>query len=207
MTIATLGAEFMLDLIAVSFPYVKIGTAMNTMSAKSSIRRRSLSALAGGALLFSLVTPVLTAHADDNGWVKRDPSCSCQGIASSGDGSKLAGFVNGGKIVTSSDYGATWTAHETNRNWTGIASSADGTKLVATVEGGQIYTSADSGVTWTAHDSIRPWFGVASSADGTKLVAIVNPGQVYTSVDSGTTWTPRESSRAWRSVASSGDGT
>ena len=131
--------------------------------------------------------------------------------ASSADGTKLVAAVSGGRIYTSTDSGATWTARDSNRNWTIVASSADGAKLAAVAFNGQIYTSVNSGATWTARDSVRAWTSVASSADGTKLVAGVQGGRVYTSTDSGVNWTVRNPvasvNRSWRSVASSADGT
>ncbi|VTU34839.1 putative protein related to plant photosystem II stability/assembly factor [Variovorax sp. PBL-H6] len=129
-------------------------------------------------------------------------------VVFSADGSKLAASVFDGQIYTSTDSGASWTAHESDRAWQSIASSADGTKLVA-ADGrlGQIYTSTDSGVSWTARDSGRRWSSVASSADGSKLVAAPEQnGQLYTSTDSGVSWTARGPSRSWTSVASSADG-
>jgi hypothetical protein len=100
-------------------------------------------------------------------------------MGSSSDGSKLAAFVLGGQIYTSTDSGVTWTARDSNRSWSSMASSADGSKLIACA--GQIYTSTDSGVTWTPRDTDRSYYAVASSADGTKLVACVYGGRIYTS--------------------------
>ena len=74
-------------------------------------------------------------------------SKSWQAIASSSDGTKLAGtafepiYVSSAtEICTSSDAGVTWTAQASGTLWSGIASSSDGNKLAATVSGGQIYT-------------------------------------------------------------------
>jgi hypothetical protein len=127
--------------------------------------------------------------------------------ASSADGSKLVAAAYNGKIYTSADSGATWTARESDRDWYAVASSAAGTKLAAAVFGGYIYTSADSGVTWTAGNTGSNWISVASSDDGTKLVACPSSGPIYTSADSGATWTARTTSRTYKGVASSADGT
>ncbi|MGA2656455.1 MAG: hypothetical protein ABSH34_02945 [Verrucomicrobiota bacterium] len=119
---------------------------------------------------------------------------------------------SGGQLYTSTDGGATWTAHltDTNRLWRCVGSSADGTRLVAGVYGGQVYTSTNSGAAWTARmtGTNRNWWSVASSADGAKLVAVENPGLIYTSTDSGATWTARmtDADRSWLAVASSADG-
>jgi photosystem II stability/assembly factor-like uncharacterized protein len=128
------------------------------------------------------------------------------GVASSSDGVKIVAVAFYDKIYTSTDSGATWTPHESNRQWQAVASSADGVKLVAVVRGGQIYTSTDSGLTWTPRESDRNWSAITSSADGVRLVAGVYNGQLYTSADSGVTWIPRESDRAWAGVASSANG-
>ena len=128
-------------------------------------------------------------------------------IASSADGTKLAGAAQNEQIYTSTDSGVTWTARDASRNWNNIASSSDGTKLVAAVYNGQIYTSTDSGVTWTARENNRKWFSLASSADGSTLVAGVDNGFIYTSTDSGVTWTQRASSLSWQGMATSADGT
>jgi ligand-binding sensor protein len=118
-------------------------------------------------------------------WTLRTGSLLWLSVASSADGTKLVGVVNGGQIYTSADSGVTWIARASSQNWEAVASSADGVNLVATVQGGKIYTSKDSGETWTAHDSDRNWFAVASSADGIRLLAAVSNGQLYVSGDGG----------------------
>ena len=138
-----------------------------------------------------------------------DSSRSWYVVASSSNGAKLVATVNGGQIYTSTNYGATWTARDSNRGWFGVASSSDGTKLVATVTGGQIYTSVNSGVTWTARASSLGWRDVASSSNGSILAATVYGGQIYTSTDSGVNWKARmtDSNRNWVGITLSSDGT
>lgn len=184
------------------------------MLQRLKFRRSNLShfsILIVAALLYSLLTPPMSANADVGAWTKLNLNCSCQSIASSSDGSKLVTADNsgatGGHIFTSTNYGATWTTRESARNWIALASSSDGIKLVAAVQEGLIYTSTDSGATWTARDSVRRWSGLASSSDGSKLVATVEGGWIYTSTDSGATWTARDSVRNWTAVTSSSDGT
>jgi hypothetical protein len=141
-------------------------------------------------------------------WMPRDSRRDWRALASSADGSKLVAADADGRIYTSTDSGASWTARESgNRNWYAMASSADGSKLVAAVSFGRIYTSSDSGVNWTARESSRNWYEVASSDDGSKLVAVVRGGYIYTSTDGGASWTERHSPQRWQSVASSADGT
>ena len=148
-------------------------------------------------------------------WTERTDagSRSWIGIASSGDGAKLAAVVNGGYVYTSTDSGATWTERTVagSRAWRRIASSYDGTKLAAVVNAGYVYTSADSGATWTERTAAgsRNWICIASSSDGVKLAAGTCTGYIYTSTDSGATWTEQTASgsRCWYAVACSSDGT
>ncbi|MFM8880598.1 MAG: tandem-95 repeat protein, partial [Verrucomicrobiota bacterium] len=156
------------------------------------------------------IIPVVDTLAGVN-WISRSASGSraWQAIAASANGSKLAAAVDGGKIYTSSDSGATWSAGgSSDRNWQAIASSADGAKLVAVVDAGQIWTSTDSGANWaaSANAGTRNWKSVASSADGQNLVAADYSGKLYTSVDGGVTWGARDSARPWYAVASSSSG-
>ena len=142
------------------------------------------------------------------------PSANWQSVASSSDGSHLVVAIDGGRIYTSADSGASWTeqAGAPSEYWSSVASSSDGIHLVAVVYyGGQIYTSADSGASWTAQAGApsEHWSSVASSSDGTHLVVVSYEGPVYTSADSGVSWTAQAGapSEAWTSVASSSDGT
>ena len=132
-----------------------------------------------------------------------------QSLASSSNGQKLVGVVDGGRIFTSSEAGLNWVARDTLRNWQDVASSADGAKLVAVVQGGLVYTSADSGATWTprAGAGYSAWSSVASSADGSAIVATVSAGKIYSSSDSGATWISRATDLNWSDIASSNDGT
>jgi hypothetical protein len=130
-------------------------------------------------------------------------------VASSADGTKLAGCVYSGQIYTSTDSGATWTARAAglgNQWWFSVASSADGTKLVACQLNNKIFTSTDSGATWTARGNNGSWVSVASAADGVMLMACQFPGSyLYTSADSGATWTARRLG-GWTGGALSADG-
>ena len=177
---------------------------------------------------FSAVAPNAVKHASSLPWTS---------VASSADGTNLVASEAStlGRIWTSSDAGATWTARGTTGSWKAVASSADGTKLAAASDsgssygGGHIYTSSDSGVTWTvSNTNFLPWTSLASSADGTKLVAtalgytldqtgfsngfpiitnvIIVPPGCYRSSDAGATW-KLDSGQVGTAVASSADGT
>ncbi len=84
---------------------------------------------------------IYTSPDGGTNWIARNSSGTHDwvGLISSSDGSKLAAISD--QIYTSFDFGATWTAHETNRVWTAIAGSADLTRMVTTVFPGRIYTS------------------------------------------------------------------
>ena len=134
-------------------------------------------------------------------------------VASSADGTKMAGVDVGGFICTSTNSGTSWITNNAPAvSWYSIASSTDGAKLVA-VGGnglGPIYVSTNSGVIWLP--TIAPsnnWRSVASSADGTKLVAgCSGTNSIYVSTNSGNTWMTASTptNKQWV-VASSADGT
>ncbi|MBI3429180.1 MAG: hypothetical protein HY050_03795, partial [Actinobacteria bacterium] len=46
-------------------------------------RLGSVATIVAGVILILLFSPIAKAKADDAHWTKRDPSCSCQSIASS----------------------------------------------------------------------------------------------------------------------------
>ena len=130
-------------------------------------------------------------------------------MASSADGTKLAGAIYGGAIIVSINSGATWSLSGAgNYNWSSIASSADGTKLVGAVYNGQIYSSVNSGATWAVlgNSPSLAWYSVASSSDGAKLAAVVNNGPIYVSANSGGNWTAQATTAYWTAITSSSDG-
>jgi hypothetical protein len=127
-------------------------------------------------------------------------------VSLSSDGKYAMAPGYGNQILTSSDYGNSWTARDSVRNWLRGAMSSDGKFQAATADSGQVYTSSDYGVTWTARDSNRSWIDVAMSSDGKYMTATVASGQIYTSSDYGVTWTARDSNRSWYFVAMSSDG-
>jgi photosystem II stability/assembly factor-like uncharacterized protein len=162
-----------------------------TLFSKKSKTKNIFLGILSISLLSSLTFSAATAS--EAGWRLLSGSCSCSYIAMTPDGSTIiggeaTGWVGGGRLMTSKDFGNTWTIRDTYRYWTGVATSSDGVRLVAVAQDSQIMTSADSGKTWSAHETKRPWLGVASSSDGSKLVAIVEPGLIYTSNDYGVTW-------------------
>ena len=87
-------------------------------------------------------------------------------LASSADGTKLAGVEAGSYIYISGDAGASWTKRGVVAAWTSIAMSSDGTVLAATATGGKIYTSSDSGTSWSARNGAgsRLWTSIAMNS-------------------------------------------
>ncbi|MDD4307949.1 MAG: cadherin-like beta sandwich domain-containing protein [Thermoplasmata archaeon] len=133
-------------------------------------------------------------------------------IASSEDGIKLAGAMNG-YIYTSIDGGEHWIERQNvgSRNWSSITISNDGTRIVASVNGGYVYTSIDGGETWIERTNAgnRNWSSITSSSDGMKIAAANgNNGYIYTSADGGETWVERTNlgQHNWVSTDSSADG-
>ena len=117
------------------------------------------------------------------------PSNFWGSIASSADGTKLMGVVNGGLFYKSTNSGASWAPiNIITINWCSVASSADGNNLVAGSQNDAIYTSTDSGVNWNykARPLLFGLHSLASSADGVKLIA--GGASVFTSTNAGTTW-------------------
>ena len=151
-------------------------------------------------------------------WITRDVSVrQWQTLASSADGTKLAGSVSypgytSNYVYTSTDSGITWAAKANAGNlyWTSISSSANGNKLLAGTYNNYLTTSADSGATWSQVTSagIRYWPSVTSSADGTKLAAVASGGNIWLSTDSGVTWATSSSAgvRPWNYITASSDG-
>jgi hypothetical protein len=111
-------------------------------------------------------------------------------ITSSSLGQYLAAPIFNGQILTSLDYGVSWTARASiSTTWKCIESSSDGTKLAAVSNGagtGTMYTSSNSGISWTKQTNNLPatanWSCITSSGYGTKLAAAVSGGRIYTGV-------------------------
>ncbi len=139
-------------------------------------------------------------------------------VASSADGSHLVAAYLGSSadLVTSSNYGVTWTDRAHSGNWAALASSSNGQYLIAAQAyslknggNGEIYISNDYGVTWTQLNvggAPEYWASVASSSDGSHLVAAQNGGDIFTSINYGAAWVDQGYSGDWQSVALSADG-
>ena len=130
-------------------------------------------------------------------------------IASSSDGTRLAGAVQSGYIYTSTDSGKSWITCTAAgvRYWTAIASDSTGLKLLALVNGGSRYLSVDGGATWvripnpldgvvdgTDYTNSYVWLSAASSSDGSKLISMTHYGEIWMSLDGGTNWSETSAS-------------
>ncbi len=136
---------------------------------------------------------------------------STAGAGTTSGGQFQNAVVLNGQIYTSSDFGVTWTARDSNREWTGVGISADGQYQGAADRVGTLYTSSDFGVTWISRESSRDWTDIDVSGDGQYMTAVGGTGvgvdqQIYTSSDFGVNWTGRDSNRAWEWVSISSTG-
>lgn len=135
-------------------------------------------------------------------------------LAISANGALVAGVINGGNIIVSTNSGASWTSKVLTGGWQSISSSYSGQKLVAVINGTGIsgigiYYSLDGGASWSPSTAASAdWYSVASSADGNKCAAVVYGGKISTSTNSGATWQSQSGSPTtnWTSITSSADG-
>jgi hypothetical protein len=133
-------------------------------------------------------------------------------LASSSDGSRVAGVVSDGALIYSTNSGQAWQQANapSTASWTSIASSASGSLLAACVTGGGVYTNSLSSFTNFNATSLgaNSWDAIASSANGSNLVAVVNGARIHTSTNDGFSWVTQNGPPItnWISVASSADG-
>ena len=131
-------------------------------------------ALAGMSTIF-IWKPVVT-HALST-WTQHPvPGVANWGkVVTSVDGTKVAGFVSGGYVYTSSDSGQTWSERTGlgKRSWGAAAMSADGRVIaaVAPTNSNQFFISTDSGATWNTTESGPFYFKV--------YCATRTPGKIY----------------------------
>ncbi len=156
-------------------------------------------------------------------WTERLSSSSqvWTGLASSGDGTRLAaaGYninsirnTSAGNLWGSTDSGQNWglRSGQSKIDWRRLAMSGDGSVMVAAAYFDGVLTSADQGITWSPKVDLK--LGILESvtvSTDSSLIAAVASGSVWTSTDQGQNWTyrsgiPRHSST--RSLACSSDG-
>lgn len=172
--------------------------------------RLTLAEQVGGIWTLNLSGAVWTERLGSNSLVWR-------GLASSGDGTRLAainstGFYSPGNLWTSTDSGQKWGLRtgKSAIDWRGLTMSGDGSFVAAAAGASGVLTSLDQGGTWSPRMDVQ--LGnvevLTMSIDGSLMVAVAG-GRVWTSTDQGQRWTccsslPRHSGS--RSVACSSDG-
>jgi hypothetical protein len=136
------------------------------------------------------------------------PNGAIYAVAINESGQYQTSAINGGPILTSSDYGVNWTVRLNNyQSWIRIALSSSGQYQTAVTNGSQIWTSSDYGVTWTARADGRNWYGISLSSTGQYQTAVAYSGnQIWTSSDYGVSWSVRADGRSWYSVSLSSTG-
>lgn len=198
------------------FTWTQTGAPSNAwVSIASSADGNKLAALAQ-------VTPspdFYTSSDAGNTWnTNASPYSRWSELACSADGNTLVACGNPGTILTSTNFGNSWTITNLNAFLISAAASADGNRLMvvgASGGTGTIYLSTNSGLAWS--QIAVPSIGrLASSADGNKLVATGYSGYltnlpVYVSTNFGGTWTTNippgiDYHTSVKPVASSADG-
>ncbi|NDB84548.1 MAG: hypothetical protein EB127_17870 [Alphaproteobacteria bacterium] len=109
------------------------------------------------------------------------------GIAMSSDGQYQTTVGLDGPVITSSDYGVTWTINSyfSPKDWKTVGMSATGEYQVIAEVLGEIYYSIDYGITWSVINKPeamnKTWSTVFISSDGKLLIATDTNGIIYQS--------------------------
>jgi hypothetical protein len=95
-------------------------------------------------------------------------------IATSSDGRVIVTGSDTAWIMTSTDYGASWTEHDefAKASWRSVSVSADGSIMLAIkFNSDYLYTSSDSGQTWDEVHTPSAWYLTGEiTDDGTKAI-------------------------------------
>ena len=126
----------------------------------------------------------------------------------------VAGGNDSYYLVTSFDYGSTWTMGDIYLPWSGVCTNSDGSILYACANyGNLIYKCVDSsGSQWLSTNSPSgDWSSIACDSTGNLVIACSYGDAVYYSSDGGDNWSaltvdPNPGLNAWRSVSSSYNG-
>jgi len=128
------------------------------------------------------------------------------------DGSYLFAASSSGDIISSDDYGETWSqAYFYDGNpWTSIASNNDSSVLLASTTSSYLYVSYDYGSSWSALNNsdtnAQTWNYVDVSSDGDTMIACSKLSPLWVSNDGGLTWNTTGTRDMWTSASLSGDG-
>lgn len=135
---------------------------------------------------------ILISHDGGTSWAPRSLNANWTGLASSGDGSRLAASSTSG-LFLSDDGGETWHTTLEGTDLTSVSHSSDGQILAATARNGRIHVSTNRGVTWAAAGVSADWSAVVAAADGQRLLAAGSLGLYSSSPSIPTlTYTPPE---------------
>jgi hypothetical protein len=183
------------------------GASWSTQSVGSV---RMLASSADGARVTALLygsAPIMTSPDVGVTWSTNNnsPLTFWGGLASSGDGNRLAAAGANVGVWLSADAGVSWSLALAS-NVTTVASSVDGRTLMA-AQAHVVYVSTDFGATWSSQEvGNLDATSSACSADGTRL-GLASYSGIYISTNSGTTWElSNQQALAWDSVACSADG-
>lgn len=112
----------------------------------------------------------------------------CLWLASSADGSRLAGFVSGGSLQVSTNGGSTWTVTPfSDPGMRDLAMSADGMRIFCAA-GDQVHLSTNGGTSFARVGLNVGILSVTCSLDGTRAACLSINGNVHVSTDGGLTW-------------------
>jgi hypothetical protein len=181
-----------------------------TWSTQSVGNIRMLASSADGARVTALLygsAPIMTSADAGITWSTNNnsPITFWGGVASSGDGNRLAAAGANVGVWISADAGVTW-SQALASNVTTVASSVDGRTLMGAVAH-VVYLSTDFGATWSSKElGNLDAMSSACSADGSRL-GLASYDGIYISTNSGATWElSNQQALAWDSVVSSADG-
>ena len=119
-------------------------------------------------------------------------SAALPSISLSSTGQYQSAAVAGtGNILTSSNYGVTWTSRAFSLNWTSISLSSTGKYQSAVAQYNYIWVSSDYGITWaqpTGLGATQNWKSISVSSTGQYQSAVIISGYIWRSIDYGATW-------------------
>ena len=120
-----------------------------------------------------------------------------ESIAASPDGSLAIAVGQRGTVLTSDDYGTSWTrrASSSSASLNSVALDANSGQAIAVGDEGTVLASDDYGMTWTERvsGSSASLNSVALDAGSGRAIAVGDEGTVLASDDYGMTWTERVS--------------
>lgn len=140
-----------------------------------------------------------------------------QGAGISSDGSHMTIGVIDGTLMTTTDYGVSWTQHRPSTleegepefgSHRGVTMSSTGQYQFLVGWGSRTFKSSDFGKTWSVTTlPIGNRLSAIMSSDGSSIMTQQYGGVIEISDDFGVTWSNRESTRLWSFSAMSADGT